>query len=117
MRIVFIITSLTTGGAETMLLKLLERLDRKRFEPAVVSLTGFGEIGSRIEALDIPVQALGMQPGALPTPTQFVRLVRLIRAWRPEVVHTWMYHADLLGGLAARWLGSKRWDGLSATAI
>lgn len=97
------ITGLSTGGAEMMLLKVLERLD-KRFSPYVVSLTSMGEIGPKIRALGIPVHALGMLSG-LPDPFAFFRLVRLLRSIGPQVVHTWMYHADLLGGLAARFAG------------
>ncbi len=101
-----IITGLSTGGAETMLFKLLQNLDRSRFAPTVISLTTQGEIGPRIEALGIPVHALGMKPGR-PSPTAFMRLVKLLRESRPDVVHTWMYHADLLGGLAARLAGIR----------
>jgi glycosyltransferase involved in cell wall biosynthesis len=104
MRIVFIITGLSTGGAETMLLKLLERLDRNRFSPYVISLTALGEIGPRIAALGIPVEAMGIKPG-LPSPMGFLRLVSVIKRIKPDVVHTWLYHADLLGGLAARLAG------------
>ena len=104
MRIVFIITGLATGGAETMLFKLLERLDRQRFSPHVISLTTLGEIGPRIAALGIPVEAMDMKPG-LPSPLGFLRLMRMIRRVKPDVVHTWLYHADLLGGLAARLAG------------
>lgn len=87
-----------------MLLKLLERLDRKHFSPHVISLTTLGEIGPRIAALGIPVEAMGMKPG-LPSPMGFLRLMRMIRRVKPDVVHTWLYHADLLGGLAARLAG------------
>ena len=38
LRIVFLITGLNGGGAETMLLHLLRGMDRERFEPAVISL-------------------------------------------------------------------------------
>jgi glycosyltransferase involved in cell wall biosynthesis len=106
-KISFIITGLSTGGAETMLFKLLESLDRSRFTPTVISLATQGEIGPRIESLGIPVHALGMMPGT-PSPIKFMRLVRLLRDSRPDVVHTWMYHADLLGGLAARMAGIKQ---------
>lgn len=104
MRIVFIITGLSTGGAEMMLLKVLERLDRQRFTPHVISLTTLGELAPRIAALGIPVQALGLMPG-LPSPLGFFRLVQILKRLNPDVVHTWMYHADLLGGLAARLAG------------
>jgi glycosyltransferase involved in cell wall biosynthesis len=99
-----IITGLSTGGAETMLLKLLQNIDRTVFVPQVISLTDVGEIGTSIEALGIPVHALGMKPGRL-SPHAFVQLVRLLRRQRPDVVHTWMYHADLIGGIAARLAG------------
>lgn len=103
MKLVFVITGLSTGGAEIMLLKVLERLGT-RFTPHVISLTTLGEIGPRIQALGIPVETLGMQPGA-PSPLAFFRLVRRIKTLKPNVVHTWMYHADFLGGLAARLAG------------
>lgn len=103
-RIVFIITGLSTGGAEMMLLKLLVRLDRQRFAPHVISLTTLGELAPRIAALGIPVDAIGMKPGR-PSPSGFFRLVQLLKRLNPDVVHTWMYHADLLGGLAARFAG------------
>jgi glycosyltransferase involved in cell wall biosynthesis len=104
MKAVFIITGLSTGGSEMMLLKLLERIDRRRFEPHVISLSDKGEIGPRIEALRVPVEALGMKPG-IPSPNKFVRLVSRLREIKPDFVHTWMYHADLLGGLGARIAG------------
>lgn len=90
-----------------MLLKLLERIDRSLFEPMVISLTTRGEIGPRIEALGIPVITLEMRP-SFPNPLNFLRLVKIIKQFEPEIVHTWMYHADLLGGLAARIGGVKR---------
>lgn len=104
MKLAFVITTLDTGGAQAMLLKVLEHIDRRRFSPHVISLTTTGEVGPHISALGIPVEALGMKPG-WPSPFAFCRLVRRLRAIRPEVIHTWMYHPDLLGGLAARLAG------------
>ena len=104
--VTYLITGLSTGGTEYMLLKLLQHLDRSRFSPRVISLSTKGEIGPRIEALGVPVQALGMRSG-MPNLARFARLVRLLLASRPVMVHTWMYHADLLGGLSARLTGCK----------
>lgn len=107
MRIAFVITGLSTGGAELMLHKLLQHLDRKRFEPHVISLTNLGEVGPRIEALGIPVIALGMRRG-VPNPFKVLLLARRLRQLQPDLVSTWMYHADLLGGLAARLAGCNK---------
>ena len=89
-----------------MLYKLLQGLDRSQFDPHVISLSTKGELGSRIEALGVPITALGMH-SRVPNPLAWVRLVIVLRRLEPQIVHTWMYHADLLGGLAARCAGIK----------
>ncbi len=98
-----IITGLETGGAETMLLRLLQFTDREKFTSRVISITGNGPVGRQIEALGIPVFALGMNP-ARPSITDFSRLVRELKSNPPAVIQTWMYHADLIGGLAGRFV-------------
>ena len=99
-----IITDVSTGGAEIMLLKLLSNIDRQRFASRVISLTTTGPIGDRLTALGIPVQALGMRPG-IPDPRVVFRLASWLRSSPPALVQTWMYHADLIGGIAARLAG------------
>lgn len=106
MKVAIVISGLSTGGAETMLLKLLERVDRTRFSFHVFSLTDLGEIGPRIRTLDIPVEALGMRRNASIL-FAVLSLARRLRETRVDVVHTWMYHADLIGGLAARKAGTR----------
>ena len=100
----FVITNLDCGGAEVMLFRLLSRLDRSRFTPQVISLIDIGQIGKQIQALGIPVRTLGMQRGR-PSLKALIQLVQWLRQDRPHVVQTWMYHADLMGGLAARLAG------------
>ena len=107
MKIVWITTSLSTGGAEMMLLKLLQQLDRDRYQPCVISLRGKDEVGAHIEALGIPVFALHMRLG-LSALQSFFRLVSYLRSAQPDLVQTWMYHADMLGGFAARLAGCQR---------
>ena len=104
LRIVHVISGLELGGAETMLHQLLAGTDRERFQSEVISMTTRGPVGERIEALGIPVHALGMKRG-LPTPWHLLPLIRRLRWARPDVIQTWMYHADLFGGVAGRLAG------------
>jgi len=87
-----------------MLYKLLSRTDRQEFLSEVISLKVIGPIGERIQALGVPVSELCMRPG-VPSPGAVLQLARALRRSRPDVVQTWMYHADLMGGLAARLVG------------
>lgn len=106
-RITFVITGLSAGGAEAMLFKLLQYIDMNCFKPIVISLTTMGEYGSRIESLGIPVFAMDMVRGRF-NPFVFLELVKLIKRTNPDLVHTWMYHADLIGGCAARLAGCSK---------
>ena len=100
MKIFHLVTNTHTGGAETMLLKLLSTLDRERYDPVVVSLVSIGAVGERIRSLGIPLHCFGMRRG-IPDLRSVWWLARLLRRERPELIQTWMYHADLIGGLAA----------------
>jgi glycosyltransferase involved in cell wall biosynthesis len=100
-RVTHVISGLELGGAEMMLYKLLAASDRERFEPNVISLSDLGPLAPRIAHLGVPVSALQMSRGRLQA-RPLGRLARRLAARRPHVVHTWMYHADLLGGSMAR---------------
>ena len=117
MRVLHIIVGLEIGGAETMLKRLIESDPDAIPNTVVVSLTTLGVIGEILHAQGVRVHALGMS-SALNFPMTLWRLVRLIRQYRPAIVQTWMYHADLIGGLAARLVGSGRvvW-GIRSTTI
>lgn len=106
-KVALVITHLGTGGAEAMLLKILQQLDRSYFTPTVISLMGLGEIGPRIRALGIPVYTIDMSYSLISI-FKLVRLFIIFRRLKPDLVHTWMYHADLLGGVVARLSGCSR---------
>lgn len=101
LRILHVITALETGGTETFLARLLEKLPRDRFKSLVASLVRPGHMGGRIRAQGVPLANLGLRRG-LPMPGAVKRLMEVIDDFRPDVVQTWLYHADLLGLLAVR---------------
>jgi len=100
-----LITGTSTGGAETMLHKLVSRIDRQRFDVNVISLTTAGEIGRRMIDEGISFRSLDASRSVL-DPSAFVRLIQALRRIGPDILQTWMYHADLAGGLAARFARS-----------
>ena len=107
MKIVFIIVSLETGGAQSMLLRLLKGINKRRFDATVISLTDMGALGQSVIDLGVPVITIGMKKSRF-NMFALIRLYRAIREINPDVVHTWMYHSDLIGGLFARLLRIPR---------
>lgn len=103
-RILHVSVGLESGGAEMMLYKLASRTDRSRFEPHVLSLTDEGPlIGARLRQARIPLTTLGFRRGA-PHPGLVLQLIRAMRRVQPQLVQTWMYHADLVGGIAGQFV-------------
>ncbi|NYT62744.1 glycosyltransferase [Alcaligenaceae bacterium] len=105
LHVVHIISGLGHGGAETVLHRLLTA-PTQQDRHCVISMGGADVFGPRLRAAGIAVYTLEMKTpkGGL---TGLWRMYRLLRQLKPDVVQTWMYHADLIGGLAARLAGVK----------
>lgn len=103
-RITHLITGLDLGGAEMMLYKVLLQMNRDAFQPEVISMRDLGSLGEKIIQLGIPVHTLNMQRG-VPDPRALWRLVKLLRRQQPDLIQSWMYHANLMGGIAAKLAG------------
>jgi glycosyltransferase involved in cell wall biosynthesis len=72
----------------------------------VISLMDDGKYGPMLRSKGIEVLTLGMRR-SFPSPIALIKLFQLLRKYKPNVVQTWMYHADLFGGIAARMAGCK----------
>ncbi len=103
--VLHIITGLNDGGAEAVLARLC--LSSSGGEHVVISLMDEGKYGPLLKSAGIRVHCIGMNPGTL-SPIGFWRLIRYIRTEAPYAVQTWMYHADLIGGVAAKLAGVKK---------
>ena len=104
--VVHVITTLNTGGAESMLAKLVRSMSPARFDNRVISLMDPGPVAEDILAAGVPVESLRMRRG-IPNPVALLRLARLLRHWRPQIVQTWLYHSDLISTLAS--VGRHPW--------
>ncbi len=105
LRVLHIITGLGQGGAESVLFRLAT-YPEANVKHVVVSLTDEGIYGERLRAAGVAVHVLGMKRGRVSL-GGFLALRALVAAERPDAVQTWMYHADLIGGLAARLAGVR----------
>jgi glycosyltransferase involved in cell wall biosynthesis len=103
-KVMHVITTLGPAGAETMLCRIASRMDGTRFENEIVSLRDILDQAERMRAIGVRVRTLGMKQD-VPNPLLVMRLARWIRQSKPDVIHTWMYHANLIGALAARLAG------------
>ena len=92
------------SGSENHLLLLLPALRRDGFDVGLAMLhegePGAEELATRLEGAGVPVERLHFSNSA--SPRVLGRLLRLVRARRPDIVHTHLVHADFLGLVAGR---------------
>jgi len=102
LRVSHVITGLGVGGAEMMLAKLLGAIDRRRFQSHVVSLSSDVALLPKIRDAAVDVDVLDLEPSASNVFAAVGRVTRAVRSFQPDLVQTWLYHADLVGGVAAK---------------
>lgn len=103
-RITFVITELDVGGAERALVQLVIGLPRDQWESRVISIGPWGPLVATLQDAGLAVHCLD----ALylwDTPRVLWQLRREFRAFRPEIVQTFLFHANILGRIAGRWAG------------
>ena len=102
MKVVHIITGLGDGGAEHVLFKICKYdIANKHL---VISLKGPGKYSSLLSKLGIKVYCLNIRFFSI---HKFIFLIKLLRSLKPDIIQTWLVHADFLGSIAARLAGIK----------
>lgn len=114
MKILHIITGLGDGGAEGVLYRLITQDSNNTHQ--VISLTQGGKYEPMLRAQGIDVTCLSLSSGKM-TFSSLRQLWKLVRRSKSDVVQTWMYHADLIGGLVARLAGIPVVWGIRNTAL
>lgn len=93
--VAYVITSTGVGGAERQVYELANKFRSRGWRVGVVSMLPMHHQFLPLEEAGVRLATLGMAKGR-PDPRALVRLARLLRAWRPDVVHGHMVHANLL---------------------
>ena len=102
-RVAFCITELDPGGAERALFEIVTRLDPAHWEVRVYSLGPETELSQKLQAAGIQTVCLGARR-AYQIDVLF-NLVRQLREFRPEILQTFLFHANIVGRLAGWWAG------------
>ena len=98
LHVLHLITGLGLGGAETSLFRLVRALQGQDIDSTIVSLLPDGALREEFCSLGVPVSDLGMTSIRSAFPVLW-RFRSHVVARRPDIVQTWMYHADLVGSL------------------
>jgi sugar transferase (PEP-CTERM/EpsH1 system associated) len=112
--IAHIVFRFDVGGLENGVVNLINRLPENEFDHAIIALTQASDFRTRIRRGDVTVHALDKKPGQ--DPATYVRLYRLLRQLRPQVVHTrnlGTLECQLvacMAGVSARIHGEHGWD-------
>ena len=99
-KILHVIGGLTLGGAQAVMTRLIENT-LSDAEHTVVSMLDEGVYGKPLRRKGVCVVTLNMQPDQI-TKIPVLAMRSILRSAQPDIVQTWMYHADLLGGVVAR---------------
>ncbi len=94
-KVTFLITNLAYGGAETQLVRLATRLKARDWDIVIVSMLPPQAYVEELEKVEIPVYSLDMRRG-VPDPRAILRLARIIKKFRPHLLHSYMLHANIL---------------------
>ncbi len=105
LKVLHIITGLNDGGAEAVLYRLC--VHDHQNSHTVISLMDDGKYGALLREIGVAVYCLNMPQGRV-TITGVWRCWLLLRSLNVNLIQTWMYHADLMGGVLGRLAGFKK---------
>lgn len=103
-QVLHVISGLGVGGAEMALYRLVANAKDGCYKHTVVALTPGGAMEDRLRNAGIELTTFDFKTAPI---SHFFNLLLLMRRSRPDIVQTWMYHADMLGGMAARLSGNR----------
>src|SRR5689334_22566804 len=100
-KVVHVVLSLNLGGLEHVVLRLLGKLDRTRFEPVVCALDEPGSLAPRLADLGVPLHVVRRRAAGLDLGLP-ARLASFFEEQGARLVHTHNASPHLYGSLAAQ---------------
>lgn len=103
-RLLYVAGNFVTGGAERHLIEMWRRIDRTRFDVRIAVLKREGAFTPLVEATGLPIHDLGVGRRVydLSGLRGLLRLVSLVREFRPDIIHGYLFGPNLFAALAGR---------------
>ena len=92
MRLLFVITELDEGGAERVFERVVRAAGKKHEVGVVCLFHKDGNVGQRLQKSGIPVEDLRIN--GLSTLYRAPNLTRSILSFQPDLIHSWLFHAN-----------------------
>jgi len=104
-KVLHIIPTLSNGGAERLAADLCRFLDKEKFEVKVVAMKSGGERAAELKKAGIEVEISGRERSIL---FDFFPLLKIAKAFKPDIIHTHLFGADIFGRIIAKIIGVKK---------
>ena len=101
LKVLYIVTSLTSGGAEAMIYKLAKHMPKEDVDLSIITLRFGGFYEEKLLEYGIVVEDMGFKKNPFSI-LPLYRLLNSVRRLKPDVIHTWLYHADFIGGIMVK---------------
>jgi glycosyltransferase involved in cell wall biosynthesis len=105
LKVLHLLATMPVGGAEDLVAAMVRGLDPQRFRAAVATLGPPGPVGQELRARGYEVVSLGLDIKRTSTWRVVAAVRRLLKAARPDILHTHLYHPNFYGRLGSLGLG------------
>ncbi len=102
-KICYLINCLIHAGAQSVLINLLENIDREKYQPVVISLEARVPLADRIKELKIPVYSANVSSKY--DIKAAWKLYKLLKNINPDILHTHLFHSDITGRIFGKACG------------
>jgi len=103
-KVIELITGLERGGAERVVADIARLLPKDSFEVTVVSLKKEGPLAKEVREY---ARVVSLNASTVTMPIACIRLIRFLLQEKPDILHTHLFHADIMGRMVARLCGVK----------
>jgi len=102
----FLIHNLRAGGSERMLLELIKRLPRDKYQISLCTMFSEGELVEEALKTNAKLYCLNMKRGALNI-IPCLKLYKLLKQQKVDILHSWLFYANLLGRVIGKFAHVK----------